>query len=507
MSKMQTIETFADLDTPESQIEELIRRNWWSSVPLTAFPASWLLDGEQRLDGRCYANESFNALLVLRKSNLPIEKLGSLLSDSFVLGRFKRIYATDKNAGWPYLSASEALLFRPDSDRYLAKDHTPSDAEAHFAKEGWILISCSGTVGRITIASKRLESFFLTHDLIRLVPGKLPGGYIYAFLSSWIGQALIRKDQYGSAIKHIEPHHVNKIPIPIVVTSLQEAIDEKITKAFHLRDEANALLDETDALLHEATGLPQFDHTLIEYFDPSTTIEDNRFIPSPKSFVLNTSELDDRLDGSYHVPIARTAIKLIHKATYETARLGDIVDRVYVAPRFKRIYVPQEYGTPLLQGGHLPQTTPADLKYISNTQTKNLKQWIVHEGWVLVTCSGTIGRVGLVPSAHDGWAASQHILRIVAKKEVSHPGYIMAFLATPYGQHQLKAKIYGAVVDELTEEDTKAVWIPNAPYDVQKAIGEKVVEAYEKRELANQIEAKAIRQLEMILEGNESEPG
>lgn len=502
MSKTQRVETFADLDNPESQIEELIKRNWWSSVPLTSFPASWLSNGEQRLDGRFYANESFQALLVLQKSQLPIKNLASLVEETFVCGRFKRVYATDKDAGWPYLSASEALMFRPESDRYLAKEHAPKGAESHFAKEGWILLSCSGTVGRSVIASKRLEKFFLTHDLIRIVPDEdIPVGYLYAYLSSWVGQALISKDQYGSAIKHVEPHHIDKIPVPLVDDSIQEKAHQNIMKAFQLRDEANELLDEADKLLHQSLGLPQFDEDLIDYFESPQQL-DGEHIPAPKSFILNTSDLDDRFDGSYHVPVSRTAVKLVKQANYEAVSLGSIISDVFHPPRFPRTYVDEAYGVPFLQGSHLPHLRPYDLKYISKTvNEKQAKQCLLEPNWILVTRSGTIGRLGLVPKQATEWAASEHMIRIVAEKDVGHPGYIMAFLATPYGQHQLKAKIYGAVVDELTEADTEAVWMPKAPYEVQEKIGSKVVEAYEKKELANQIEAKAIRELERILEG------
>lgn len=503
MSDVESIEVFADLSNYEAQIEELIKRKWWSSVPLTSFPASWLSSGEQRLDGGYYANDTFQALLLLQKRGFRLERLKSLVSDTFVMGRFKRVYATDKEAGWPYLSASEALMFRPESNRYIAKDHAPKNANGHFVEEGWILISCSGTVGRMTVTSKRLEKFFLTHDLIRIVPSdEIPIGFIYAYLSSWIGQALLSKDQYGSAIKHIEPHHVDRVPVPLIDKTDQKRVHSMIMRAFELRAYANSLLDEANTVLHDLLGLPEFNDDLVEYYTRPNKDETDH-IPPAKSFVLSALNLSDRLDGSYHVPVASTAVKLVRQAKYEAIMLGRIVDRVYVAPRFKRIYVPEEYGTEFLQGSHLTQFSPDNLRYISNTLTKGLERWIISEGWVLVTCSGTIGRVGIVPSAHDRWAASQHILRIVPKENESHAGYIMAFLTTPYGQHQLKSKIYGAVVDELTEADTEAVWIPNAPYDVQKEIGQKVVEAYEKKELANQIEDEAIGLLESILEGKD----
>lgn len=64
----------------------------------------------------------------------------------------------------------------------------------------------------------------------------------------------------------------------------------------------------------------------------------------------------------------------------------------------------------------------------------------------------------------------------------------------------MTAKIYGGVVDELTEEDTRAVWIPNAPLEVQAEIGERVVQAFDKKEEANLIEENAIRRIEKLLQ-------
>jgi type I restriction enzyme, S subunit len=179
--------------------------------------------------------------------------------------------------------------------------------------------------------------------------------------------------------------------------------------------------------------------------------------------------------------------------------LGEVVKKVFVAARFKRIYVEKEYGVPFLQGSHLPQMKPYNLKYLSKTNQRNLERWIIQKNWVLVTCSGTIGRIGLTSSRLDGWAASQHIMRIVSSDGKAHPGYITAFLMTPYGQHQLTSKIYGAVVDELTAEDAETVWLPDAPKDIQAKIGELVVSAYEKRDEANILEEVAIQRVESAL--------
>lgn len=484
--------------------QQLIEAGWWVSIPLNIVSSHWLYTGEQRLDGGYYTHEVAAAFRKIKDSGFEIDSLENLTSEIYILGRFRRVYAEKEENGWPYLSASEVLDFHPTSDRWLAQDHAPSNAERHFARSGWILMTASGTVGRLALTTPRLEKFFLSHDLIRIIPKQtLPVGYLYAYLSSSIGQALISKDQYGAAIKHLEPHHISSLPVPLLAENQREAINEEIMRVCALRDEANTLLDEADHLLHRELGLPCFDESLVPYLAAPTRLSvrsDRPEMPHPKAFTLHSLELNDRLDASFHVPTATTAIRLLWQCKYPPVRLDTMSKDIFVAPRFKRNYVSKEYGVPFLQGSHLPQLKPYDLKYLSRSRQKNLAQWIIREGWILITCSGTIGRIGLVSSSQDGWAASQHLLRIVPEDEKGYPGYIAAFLTTPYGQHQLSAKIYGAVVDELTAEDARNIWIPNAPKELQAKISDMVVIAYEMKAEANEIESNTIHKLEMAFD-------
>lgn len=497
MAEMNTIPVL----TREERRQRFIESGWWVSIPCTTVPAHWLYQGENRLDGGYYTAEANAAFRAVNDCGFEVQPLEKLTEPLWHPGRFKRIYAKNPIDGTPFLTASEMLQFRPASTEFLANNTRAVDICR--VQNGWILVTRSGTVGRCVIVGKRLAKFAITDDTIRVQVKNTPVGYLYACLSSWIGQVLISKDQYGSAIKHLEPHHLASVPVPLPPEDIQAEIHAEIMRAYALRDEANDLLDEADRLLHEKLGLPVFDESLVPYLPAPTAprLPANRpEMPHPKAFSIRASELADRFDASFHVPIARTAVKLLRDGKYEPVQLGCITANIIVAPRFKRIYVPKEYGVPFLQGSHLPQMRPYDLKYLSCTQQKNLGQWIIHKGWVLVTCSGTIGRVGLVSSSMDKWAASQHLLRIVPDHCKGHPGYLAAFLMTPYGQHQLTAKIYGGVVDELTEDDTRAVWIPNAPLKIQREIGERVVQAFEKKDEASAIEEAAIRRVESLLQ-------
>ncbi len=342
----------------------------------------------------------------------------------------------------------------------------------------------------------------LSEHVIRVEVDEEPG-YVYAFLSSFIGQGLILRSAFGSSVSEIEPHHLASVPVPLPPKDVQLEIHNEIMRAYTLRDQANDLLDEAEKLLHEKLGLPVFDESLVPYLPPPAAprlLANRPEIPHPKAFSVMASELADRFDASFHVPVARTAVKLLQDGNYPPVQLGKITSHIFITPRFKRIYVPKEYGVPFLQGSHLPQMRPYDLKYISlRANSKYIDQCLIRTGYVLVTRSGTIGRIGLVSPYLSNWAASEHLLRIVPDNSKSHPGYIAAFLMTPYGQHQLMAKIYGGVIDELTESDTGEVWIPNAPMEIQQEIGEKVVQAFEKKDEASVIEEAAIRKVERLL--------
>jgi type I restriction enzyme S subunit len=453
--------------------------------------AHWLTKDDCRLDASFYADEVVAARRVVEDSGLTIKPLGdpNVVQRLFWPLRFKRVYTDDPNEGFPFLQASEALMFRPQMQRWLARSKVPN-AEDYFAKEGWILVTRSGVVGRCVLVGKRLAQFFLSEDLIRIVPVLLPG-YLYAYLSSWIGQALMVKEQYGMTVTHLEPQHLARLPVPLLPDDEQQAIHEQIMQAYRLRDEANDLLDKADELLHAELGLPRFDESQVPYLFGSS---------KPKAFTVRATELEGRLDASFHIPIAKAVIEQLRKGKYPLVRLGDVAIRIFIPPRFKRIYVSPEYGVPFLQGSHVPMIKPYDLKYLSRrANERHIEECLIREGWILVTRSGTVGRLTLVPKALDGWAASEHCLRIVPNPKRVHAGYLAAFLITPYGQHQLTSKIYGGVVDELTEEDTAAIWLPDAPLEVQERIGTLVVQAFEKKEEANAIEDRAIARLENIL--------
>jgi type I restriction enzyme S subunit len=443
----------------------------------------WLIMGEMRLDASFYAQDVSKAMRLLEESGYDIAPLyDEFATDVFYLPREKRFFA-DSHVGKPYLMPSELFYFPHLPSKFVYAQKL-NKAEDWFVKEGWILLTRSGRLGELTLATEILQNFVVSDDVIRIVPkeGTLTG-YVYAYLSTWVGKALLTKDQYGVTVEHIEPHHVRSVKMLRLPKEIQKIIHRNIGRVFGLRDKARLLLAQSQRKLLEELELPNLEK-----------IMGNTFFP------IASEDMKMRFDASYHDPIVGYIEDKLKQCKCDLKRLRDNMGEIFIPGRFKRIYVDPQHGIPLLSGKQVAQIKPYDLKYISTKVTRNIEDWMVKAGWVLVTCSGTIGRIALVPKEWDGWTVSQHALRIVPNKDVVSNGFLAAFLLSEYGQQQILAKTYGGVVDELAEEDMRDILVPLPTRDVQENIGKLVVEAYQLRETANEIENDTVRTLETMLE-------
>jgi hypothetical protein len=281
--------------TREDRRQQFIESGWWVSIPFTTVPAHWVYQGENRLDANYYAQESQLASRIVVDSGYPSRQLGQVAANIWYPSRFKRILS-NANDGVPFIGATELVHLRPEVKYYISSNST-ADVNSLIAKENSLYITRSGTVGRISLFSKRLKGKALSEHIIRLDISQFPG-YVYAFLSSSIGQALISRSVFGSSVSEIEPHHLASVPVPLLPEEIQAEIHAEIMRAYALRDEANALLDEADELLHEKLGLPRFDESLVPYLPPPATprLPANRpEMPHPKAFSIRASEIEESL--------------------------------------------------------------------------------------------------------------------------------------------------------------------------------------------------------------------
>lgn len=114
---------------------------------------------------------------------------------------------------------------------------------------------------------------------------------------------------------------------------------------------------------------------------------------------------------------------------------------------------------------------------------------------ILLTCSGTIGKVSLVPAYWDGWVMTHDLVRIVA--DVDKAGFLMVWLSSPYAKILIQTKAYGAVIQHIDSEHVCSVPVPFlADAGLQTAINELALTASSKRSEAYALEQSALRTME-----------
>lgn len=174
----------------------------------------------KRLDASHYNRQTAIAVRELENCGCPLKSL-SVLADVKLPGQFVRIWAEDKIYGYPYVNATDLMSLTGignfiGNPRYLSKE-TETNIRELVIHEGWLLMTCSGTIGRVFYVPKRLDGWVATHDLIRIIPHKdIPVGFLHTYLSSPVAQKQITGYTHGGQIDHVTHHQIGKVLIPVL---------------------------------------------------------------------------------------------------------------------------------------------------------------------------------------------------------------------------------------------------------------------------------------------------
>lgn len=219
---------------------------------------------------------------------------------------------------------------------------------------------------------------------------------------------------------------------------------------------------------------------------------------------MKLSNLNKRIDGSYHTPLSEAVIKELKKAYVELTNCGDkrVTKEIILPGRFKRHYVDELHGTPFLSGKNISQINPVGVKYLSNMRhDERIEKLMLEKNMILITCSGTIGKVMICPGYYENYCANQHILRLIPSDKIN-PGYVYCFLASEYGKALIQKFTYGSVVDEIDDNHLAAVPFPLPKENkLIDEIGNLVLEANENRNEAWRLERQAIKEVETLIIG------
>lgn len=444
----------------------------WCAVKLSDVQSRGL-----RLEASVFDADALNARQAVMKNSVP---LGEMIIDAYYGGRLKRQYVSHRNKrAVGFVGSSEMLDCYPKPVKFMIDSELVDDLKV---SAGMVLVSRSGTVGNVTFVNKTLSKLLVSEHAIRLVCKNFPG-YLYAYLKSKTGQLLIQSNIYGAVIQEIEPEHLADIPVPDAPEDLKRKIHVLIVRSYELRDESNALLDEAEKILIDALNLPPLDDFRNE-----------------KIFSVKLSNLRGRLDASFHAPLVERIIAHLQAHAAEVTTVADErISRAVILPgRFKRVYVDEGHGRIFIGGKQIGELDPSNKKYLSLAfhADRISAELELTENTTLITRSGTIGNVALVPKHWKGWVASEHVIRVIPAS-VDVAGYLSVFLSTDYGRELIKRNTYGAVVDEIDDNHVRSVPVPLLKDTAaQIRINALALAANEKRFEAYRLEQAALKLLD-----------
>ena len=442
-------------------------------------PVSDILGGDRRLEASSYLSAGFKVRREIQRMTGQFSPLGRL-AKIWQPSRLKGILVQPEH-GVPFIAATQAFDIWPTPRKWLAPNRTP-DIANRYVEPNWILVTCSGTVGDAIITYSAHANMVISHDLLRVkIDEPELRSYVYAFLRTWFGRAMMKGSHYGNVIKHFEVAHLEQVPVPMLHGLLDETHD-KISSVFEARDTAYRLDKLARDKLAEA-------------------MQDRPDVVNEIGYVIPTSQIFSgrrRLEAYAHSPDSRFLSQMYERNAVSVVPLESIA-RVNLLGRFKRIY--GGTGTAYLDSEPIFKINPEITKFLTPATGVNLEAYQVQRGWLLMACSGQTyginGQVIIANEWHEGKAITQHILRIVPHPGEVRPGYIQTLLSHPkLGQPLVVSRAYGTSVPELAPDDVRQLPIPRLAQEIEREIAEAAEQANELRRTAAETEHEAVSALQ-----------
>lgn len=440
---------------------------------------SWLGNSDLRLDATYHLSDGQLTLTAFKKAKIQTEPLWKVTERIFYGGRSRRVYVNNPENGLPFIKGADIIKADFSNLKIISRKRT-ANLNEYFLEEGWTVITRSGTIGNSAYVNKDFIGKAASDDIIRVVPKNILPGFLYAFLSSRNGKALLMHGTYGAVIQHIEPEHIENIPIPIFTPKKQQLVHDLISESAKLRVESNRFLEEA-----------------IELF--KNRIKATKVSLSSQDDVITIRKIrsfSSRFDAQYQIITKK--LECEKDPSIEYRKISTLAKKIFVGNRAKRIYV--ETGVPFLSSSDMVLFNPKRYAKQISLRTSGIKSLIVNKNDILISRSGTVGNIILVGEDIENSTVSEHALRLEIDSSKISPEYVFCYLRTKQGKLHMESSAFGSVIITLNEDLIGNIDIPILSDCDRDTIVSKIKTYQKNLDLATLKENKAIQLIEKEIE-------
>lgn len=453
-----------------------VRERWpWHEVETLSLPMSAMVAGDRRMEAENFLSPGFavrHGITSKPTGWAPLSDLANVWQPS----RLKGIQVAP-DFGTPFLAATQVFDKLPVARKWLSLNRT-SDYAQRYVSQGTILVTCSGTVGRATVADESISGILISHDLLRVEARDTANrGWIYGYLRSPTIRAVMTSAQYGHMIKHLETGHLEALPAIFPASPAQaQGANANFDKIVAARNRAKALVSQAEQTLVGLVGA----------CDDELNVGEAGFSTSSASLFARRR----RFDAACHAPAVGAIEKSLARNAARMESLRSIGCEIWLPNRFKRI--PAEDGVELVDSSSIFEINPDFRRRISASGVSDRNDGRVERDWILMSRSGQtyglLGSVVLATSQLDGKIITDDVIRIISGQSV-HPGYLHLLLShETLGRPRVKSLAYGSSIPHIEVEDLLEFNIPRFDARQEQLLGEMMVDAFAAWSEADQLE-------------------
>ena len=414
-------------------------------------------DGCLRIDPQYYKPEFIKNCYKVK--NIPNKQLGKLIHFSKETSSPRALF-TKK---FPYIEIGGIDIKTGEIKNISEMKISCAPRRAKMVvRENDILISTTApSRGAICLIDKRFDGYIASTGfaIARKVKDEINRNYLFYALRFDSTLKQFEQRSSGGSYPTITKDELQKALVPLPPQETQIRIVELMDRvyAFKKQNETKAkqLLNSIDGYVLEQLGI-KFPK-----------------LKEEKTFIISAEEIqNNRFDVYYHKPILKQVLNCIKIGKYPVSKFKEFIVHIHNGASLKNNYV--DDGIPLLRILNLKRNkiNTNSIIMLPPSTKKELGNAFVKEGDILISRSGSIGKVAVVPKELDGFAFGSFMIKI--EVENINKNYLCFWLNNQLFQKIIKREQIGSIQRNITIPIIKNFIIPIPPKEIQNQIAQKV---------------------------------
>lgn len=194
-----------------------------------------------RFDAPYHSAAALSAEEMLDRSPLGVASLPDVVKRYFKPPIFKRLWVDGEEYGRQFVSGVDIYRYQSEEPRYVSS-RTPKFDE-FLLERGMVVFQAAGQIyglfARPLYVNGWLEGAFCADDVFRIAPfTEEDGAFLYLFLRTKVGEALIKRQECGNSIPRVWEPHISRLRVLWPEPAVRKSFAKPVIEAHEMIEQA-----------------------------------------------------------------------------------------------------------------------------------------------------------------------------------------------------------------------------------------------------------------------------